>query len=106
MKLEEIVSQLKGIRCPSSIWHNGTLILSCSDAIATALSRFLKNGGDAKVSPEIPVISLPREDSGSDVIVGKRLKGEMAGICPECSGVLEHAEGCVVCRMCGFSRCG
>jgi ribonucleoside-diphosphate reductase alpha chain len=26
--------------------------------------------------------------------------------CPECGGAMEHEGGCVVCRGCGYSRCG
>jgi len=26
--------------------------------------------------------------------------------CPECGGVLEHAEGCAICKCCGWSPCG
>jgi len=105
VKLEEIVSQLKGIRCPAPIWHNGKLILSCSDAIATALACYL-DSEDNKKNSEIPVFTK-NTDSGdlSAIIAGHRLKGEMAGVCPDCGGVLEYAEGCVVCRMCGFTHC-
>lgn len=27
-------------------------------------------------------------------------------ICPECGGPVEHEGGCVICRNCGFSKCG
>lgn len=29
-----------------------------------------------------------------------------AARCPDCGGPLIHAEGCVCCPVCGFSRCG
>ena len=29
----------------------------------------------------------------------------MAGACPDCGEVLEHSDGCVVCKHCGYSRC-
>ncbi len=110
VRLEEIVSQLKGIRCPSSIWHNGRLILSCSDAIATALSRYVEeNNGDTGGNAAGPTgVADAEDDSGFPVkkTAGKRLQGEMAGVCPECGHLLVNAEGCMVCRSCGFSRCG
>ncbi len=109
VKLEEIVLQLKGIRCPSSIWYNGSLILSCSDAIATALSRYLdENAATVSNTPEIPVLTkdADSEDLSDALFAGRRLKGEMAGVCPDCGGVLEYAEGCMVCRICGYSKCG
>jgi len=29
-----------------------------------------------------------------------------ADICPECGSVLQHIEGCCICRACGYSKCG
>lgn len=82
-----VIKQLKGIRCPSPSWHNGGSTLSCSDAVAKALERYL-NGS----SP------------GQQVVV----KGlvDICPECPECGGMIELVEGCAVCRACGYSQCG
>ncbi|MBN1294129.1 MAG: vitamin B12-dependent ribonucleotide reductase [Candidatus Latescibacteria bacterium] len=105
--LDEIVSQLKGIRCPSPIWNNGKLILSCSDAIGTALSRYLNQGENGANNEQIPVFTQDADfvKLTSSLPSKKKPRGEMAGICPDCGGVLEHTEGCIVCRICGFSKC-
>jgi len=107
VKLEEIVSQLKGIRCPSSLWSNGRLILSCSDAVATALSRYLDTG-NGDTSNSIPLLhpDADSKDLGEMIVAGKRLDGEMAGVCPDCGELLVYGEGCMSCRSCGFSKCG
>ncbi|MFC1694169.1 vitamin B12-dependent ribonucleotide reductase [Candidatus Latescibacterota bacterium] len=107
VNLNEIVSQLKGIRCPSPIWQNGKLILSCADGIATALARYIENRNSNTNTTQLPLF---KQDADSldlkELVAGKRLKGEMAGVCPDCGGVLEYAEGCKVCRVCGYSSCG
>jgi ribonucleoside-diphosphate reductase alpha chain len=107
VNLDEIVAQLKGIRCPSPIWQNGRLILSCSDAIATALSQYLE--GKIPDVPEIPIFAKDADSVELVRILSQRRgknRSEMAGVCPDCGGMLETAEGCLVCRACGFSRCG
>jgi ribonucleoside-diphosphate reductase alpha chain len=79
IKVEAVIKQLTGIRCPSPAWQNGEMVLSCPDAIA----RVLKNKA-----------SFSFNESGA-----------MIGICPECSGVITHQEGCVVCHSCGYTKC-
>ena len=72
IKLDEIISQLKGIRCPSPIWQNGKMILSCADAIATALARHLERNGKNEKN-EIPVLTIDDIDpqnSREERIVG------------------------------------
>ncbi len=79
VKLEAIIRQLMGIRCPSPVWQNGEQVVSCTDAIAKVLNRH----ADAHVASE---------------------SAEM-GACPDCGSAVEHEGGCIVCRSCGFSRC-
>ena len=89
VELEQIVRQLRGIRCPHPVWQNGKLILSCPDAIALVLQRYIdeKNG---------------KQPSQADVSAA----GTRSDACPECGGQLKHESGCETCMDCGFSRCG
>ncbi|MEJ2069712.1 MAG: vitamin B12-dependent ribonucleotide reductase [Syntrophobacterales bacterium] len=79
VKIESIIKQINGIRCPHSIWQNGRQVLSCPDAISQVLSQV----GDT---------ALPTPTAAM-------------GACPDCGGAVEHEGGCLVCRSCGFSRC-
>ncbi|GAB4389343.1 MAG: vitamin B12-dependent ribonucleotide reductase [Thermodesulfovibrionales bacterium] len=84
---EEIVKQLKGVRCHQPSWQAGGQILSCSDAIAKALEKYRtakgKGNGNGKVHDEAVLM----------------------GACPDCGGAVEHEGGCAVCHNCGFTRC-
>jgi ribonucleoside-diphosphate reductase alpha chain len=81
VKIEAIIKQISGLRCPSPCWNgNGKQVLSCPDAIAKVLARV------AEVEPPAPVHST-------------------MGACPDCGGALEQEGGCAVCRGCGFSKC-
>ncbi|MDD5153655.1 MAG: vitamin B12-dependent ribonucleotide reductase [Desulfovibrionales bacterium] len=79
VKVEAIIRQLSGIRCPSPIWDQGKMILSCPDAVARAIA----NVTNLPISPH----------------------DKAMGACPDCGGTLESEGGCLVCRSCGFSRC-
>jgi ribonucleoside-diphosphate reductase alpha chain len=79
VKVEAIIKQLTGIRCPSPIWQNGGMVLSCPDAISQVIKHYMN----------IDTADMPA----------------MMGACPDCGGALEHEGGCLVCRSCGFSRC-
>jgi ribonucleoside-diphosphate reductase alpha chain len=85
----EIVDQLKGIRChvPYGMGPNATL--SCADAIGKALERrYTKTGVQAEAEPQLSLVEVAQ------------------GACPDCGGSIEHEGGCVVCRTCGYSKCG
>ncbi|HYA43360.1 MAG TPA: vitamin B12-dependent ribonucleotide reductase [Syntrophobacteraceae bacterium] len=80
VKVESVIKQLVGIRCPSPTWRNGEQVVSCSDGIAKVLNHH------------------------AQADIGARFADEM-GACPDCGGAVEHEGGCIVCRSCGFSRC-
>ncbi len=79
VKMESIIRQLMGIRCPSPTWQNGQQVVSCSDAIARVLN--------------------------SHTMLNVTEFEAQMGACPDCGSAVEHEGGCVVCRSCGFSRC-
>ncbi len=102
-----IVEQLKGIRCPSTIRQKGLKVLSCPDAIGRLIEKVIqhRNGqGDVyhSVSQAAPV-TLQRPTARNFDINTKESK---SGACPECGSVVEHEGGCMVCRSCGYSKCG
>ena len=103
IKAESIQKQLSGIRCPSPLWQNGEMILSCSDAIAKALRQYLDIQSERGDEP-LKVVEFPAEvrkaPAADDIMasVGK--------LCPDCSGTLEFAEGCATCHSCGYTKCG
>ncbi len=80
VKIDSIIKQITGIRCPSPNWQNGCQVLSCPDAIAKVLASV------AQVDqPESRLATM--------------------GSCPDCGGSIEPEGGCLVCHSCGFSRC-
>lgn len=93
LETEAIIRQLKGIRCPSPSWHNGGSALSCSDAIAKSVERYM--GGHA---------GSPKENATARTSAVRSMP-DISPECPECGAILEPSEGCVVCRSCGYSEC-
>jgi ribonucleoside-diphosphate reductase alpha chain len=87
-----IIKQLRGVRCPNPGWEKGGMILSCSDAIAKALERYV-------LEKKTPVGKKVEKMS-----VGYFEK--VAGFCPDCGGEMAHESGCLVCHDCGYSKCG
>lgn len=88
----EIVEQLKGIRCHVPYGIGPNAVLSCADAIGKAIERrYISGAATAATAPPEPQLSLVEVAQGA---------------CPDCGGAVEHEGGCVVCRLCGYSKCG
>ena len=98
IRTEQIVAQLEGIRCPAPCWQPEGLVLSCPDAIAKAIKKKIGASSEEVVQD---VATLSEFMNGK-----KKPKGNVVGVCPDCSGPLIHEEGCSKCHNCGFSKCG
>ncbi len=93
---EEIINQLKGIRCNIPHGFGDNIIYSCADAIGKALEKSLLENGNLKISHK------NQKNGHTDTY-----KVQGRGACPMCGGSnLKHAEGCTVCLDCGYSDCG
>ncbi|MDR1886123.1 MAG: vitamin B12-dependent ribonucleotide reductase [Synergistaceae bacterium] len=73
----EIIEQLKGIGGSQPVFENDGIILSLPDAIAQGLERALGQ-----------TVELARDD-----------------MCPSCGAPTIHAEGCLRCVSCDYSKC-
>lgn len=100
IEINSIIEQLRGIRCPSPSWEKGGRIFSCSDAIARVIERRAakqaKKTDGNETKEELEEESNPRASPKA---------GNIVGVCPDCGGALWHAEGCMVCKSCGYSKC-
>lgn len=156
--IDEIIHQLRGIRCPSCQRNSKVKVLSCPDAIGRMLEEAKKqidttkelttlHNDDFKIDIKIEndqvkiggIDQIINEDNvGDDTSCSydpnneKRTAYEetlhrfytdetlnmksddnkdpsalkFAKECPECGSPLEHEGGCVICRECGWSKCG
>jgi len=89
--VDSIVKHLRGIRCPSIAWEQGHAVLSCADAIASVLEKYIRE--KPTTNPDTP----PKNPEMINSLVGQ---------CPDCGGSLIHQEGCNICLACGFTKCG
>lgn len=121
---KSIVEQLKGIRCPSTIRQRGLKVTSCPDAIGRLIEKVakLQNGRDEEVSAELTTfdeekIPGPTANKCSSECNSCTMsefcmnteRGQDSSVgtpCSECGMPMEHEGGCVICRNCGYSKCG
>ena len=90
-----IVQHLKGIRCVSTIRQPDMQATSCPDAIARVIQKVLKMQNNFGATDEIGAKTNQKDNTA-----------KKQRFCPECGSKVEHEGGCVVCRNCGYSKCG
>ena len=129
MDAQSIVEQLKGIRCPSTIRQKGMKVMSCPDAIGRLVEKVAQiqaNGTGNNAGLEIlaseKIVAKSAATTATKMAVAVSVENQrpvtidyeeldvfdlsISAACPECGKKLEHEGGCVICRGCGFSKCG
>ena len=136
ISINNVIEQLKGIRGPDPVFHNGERILSLPDAIANVLENHLKRGQtELKLDlPKPDPIARPvkqelvfetvttQPTAAAGLFVEQKVSTQPtatnytsktsiadlghAPACPDCSSMLVMQEGCMKCQSCGFSKCG
>ena len=133
VEASEIVKQMRGISCHIPVGFGNVKVTSCADAMAKAMEWYLMYKSNRGTSSHLPHSVLSTDEVGihDDFRMGSATgemretiapEGDMLknmeydftpsrevfqrGACPDCGGTVEHADGCVVCRGCGYTECG
>lgn len=109
IQAEEIVQQMRGISCHLPVGFGGGKVMSCSDAMAQAMDWYLGLKRNAAAALSLGSMagslgSLNMPNSKLDFMLAPELMKR--GACPDCGSAVEHSDGCLVCRGCGYSECG
>ncbi len=100
--LDSVVRQLRGIRCPSIAWEQGHAVLSCGDAIANVLQKYIRE----EATSDLAAPESKNPETVKKMLATSKGPSNQAGQCPECGGPLIYQEGCNICLNCGFTKCG
>ena len=83
---DELIRQLKGIRCPSTIRQQGMAVTSCPDAIAKAIEKVMQASKTNQIPPCPPPMGAGRHDArgvqAGEVLPGvRRAVGARGRLC-------------------------
>ncbi len=118
MDVATLVEQLRGIRCHSTLRQKDLKVLSCPDAIGRVIEKVYalqKSNQQPHGLQAMEELSIQRHAclencslcSQRDICSSPRRQDAKGGVaCPECGDDMEHEGGCVICRGCGYSKCG
>jgi ribonucleoside-diphosphate reductase alpha chain len=96
-RLQEIVTQLKGIGGARSTGFGPNRVRSLPDAVAQAVEECCTLADGVVQETELP---------DGHVQVQLPLPSVRADLCPQCGEAsFVHEEGCMHCNACGFSQC-
>jgi len=123
---KSIIDQLIGIRTATPTIDNGMFVYSVPDAVGKVLDKFIKEKqSQPSLLPKVETESTEKQIIKKETINEEKpteIKKETQEVtehkystenkydnipnCPECNGDLEYTEGCLLCRSCGYSKCG
>lgn len=117
VNVEDVIDQLKGIRCMNTMRQggikqsDGTVVLSCPDAIGKAIEKFHKADMEDGLFIGKMRDCTPEENAAIEKYIEKISVPTGINIfdtlkCPECGKELARDGGCIICRHCGYSKCG
>ena len=104
--IDDVVQRLKGTRFePSGPTGNSDIPIATS--IVDYVFRWLDLKFGASDSYIQPMLIPPHEVVESSGVDEPITAKEVSGVgCPDCGSVLYYGEGCLLCRDCGYSKCG
>ena len=76
---------------------------SCADAMAKAMDWYL--GLKRSTAGQSFGSVSGHGDNGHKLDFTLASEINKRGACPDCGGTVEHSDGCLVCRGCGYSEC-
>jgi ribonucleoside-diphosphate reductase alpha chain len=107
MDVKEIIEQLKGIRCHSTLRQKANnkdiQVLSCPDGIARTIEKLMNH---RPTSSNVDVKEAKVEKENFDEFTPNADRKANVSSCPECGNTITHGDGCIICLSCGFSKCG
>ncbi len=133
VEASEVVKQMRGISCHIPVGFGNVKVTSCADAMAKAMEWYLMYKSNRGTANHLPHSVLSTDEVGihngfdmesasGEARDAMAPEGDMLktmeydyapsrevfqrGACPDCGGTVEHADGCVVCRGCGYTECG
>ncbi len=107
--LSELASKLKNTRFePSGPTSNRQIPIATS--IVDYVFRWLElkfDGSNAVVQPTLIPAEEVAPSTSVDQYMAKHPDAVASGVgCPDCGAVLYYGEGCLMCRNCGYNKCG
>ena len=117
VSVEDVIDQLKGIRCMNTMRQggikqtDGSVVLSCPDAIGKTMERVYKDKNGEGLFISKMRDATPEENASMDKFIESISVPTAVNIfdaleCPECGEKLTRDGGCIICRHCGYSKCG